>query len=143
MQISAYILSITSIVESLSLGKDYFSKMSIICQKIQAILDALSEHGEDVHDSEDEVADWSGHVALDKPVTRWGVVAQICARESLSGDEVHAFEQILKESIRVAPHVEKRWVIRALVKLNTEDAVKAILYQAFQHVDGEFVGHHS
>jgi hypothetical protein len=141
MQISAYILSITAIVESLSLEKDYFSQMNIICHKIQAILDALSEHGEDVSDGEEEVADWSGHVALDKPVTRWGVVAQICARDTFTGDEVHAFEQVLKESIRVAPHVEKRWVIRALVKLNTEDGVKAILYQAFQHVDGEFVGH--
>jgi hypothetical protein len=141
LQVSGYLLSLLLTAELLPHDVAFFAKFGMIVNKIQAILDALQEHGEDAADADDDVADWSGHVAADKPVARWNVIAQVCGRSSFSGEEIHNYEQVLKESIRVAPHVEKRWVIRALVKLNTDDAIKAILYQAFQHVDVEFVGH--
>ncbi len=141
LQISAYILASLNVADSVNLGDEYFSKLNIICHKIQAILDALSEHGDDAGDGDDDVADWAGHVASDKPIARWMAVASVCSGKNWTEAEILQFEQVLKESMRVAPHVEKRWVIRALVRLNTDDSIKAILYQAFQHVDAEFVGH--
>jgi hypothetical protein len=107
------------------------------CQKIQAILDALGESGDDGEEIDEEVADWAGHVSVDKPILRWNAVAQACA--GVSSSAMPEFEGILKEALRMASHVEKRWVLRALVRLNSEDSVKAILYQAFQHIDTDFV----
>lgn len=112
--------------------------MDLTCQKIQAILDALGESSGDGEEIDEEVADWAGHVSVDKPILRWNAVAQAIAGVLCA--ERPEFEGILKEALRMASHVEKRWVIRALVRLNSEDSVKAILYQAFQHIDTDFVG---
>lgn len=106
--------------------------------KIQAILDALTDSGEH-EDDDDEVADWAGHVAVDKPISRWDAVLHACFSPATAQGQLQEFETVLRESVRVAPHVEKRWVVRALARINSDDSVKAILYQAFQHVDQDFV----
>jgi hypothetical protein len=80
-------------------------------------------------------------VTVDRPIVRWNAVLQTCLKRDLLESEAHEYESVLKEAMRVAPHVEKRWVVRSLVKLGTDDAVKAILYQALQHVDADFVAH--
>lgn len=97
--------------------------------------------GEEHAQSEDEeVADWSGHVAHDHPILRWNAVAQVLLHQGTMCQKlIDDYERLLIEALRVAPHVEKRWVIRALARLGTDDAIKAILYQALQHVDSEFV----
>ena len=59
----------------------------------------------------------------------------------MTDKEKDYYERYIREGLRVAPHVEKRWIVRALVKLDTDDAIKAILYQALQHIDPEFVEH--
>lgn len=87
---------------------------------------------------EEEGADWSGHVAVDRPVVRWITLCQVLLSESVTAEIAAASERLLVEALRVAPHVEKRWVVRALVRLGSDDAIKALLYQAIQHVDAEF-----
>jgi hypothetical protein len=114
---------------------------------VQAVLNAVEDSGHGkVQESEEDKddfdgADWAGHISVDKPVLRWNAVLQICLNASLTLEDKKKYEQVLLEGMRIAPHAEKRWIIRSLVKIGTDDAVKAILYQAFQHVDTEFVSH--
>lgn len=119
---------------------------------VQAILEALAGAGVDADpqgnsgaegDDEEnaENVDWSGKKLVDKPILRWNAVLQVCLNGTLAPERLREHEQLLREAMRTAPHVDKRWVVRALVKLGTDDAIKAILYQALQHVDGEFVAH--
>lgn len=114
---------------------------------LQALLSALNANdisatkNEEEDDEYSEGADWSGRVAQDAPLLRWNAVLQVLSRTALSDEEKESYEDTLIEGMRVAPHVEKRWLVRALVRLGTDDCIKAVLYQAFQHVDAEFVIH--
>lgn len=156
-----YLLEVISRFQGILVGADRFQVVvskenlegvHVLTQTIQTILDAIdastshddakARGGEDEAESEDEGgADWNGHVAVDKPIVRWNAVLQTCLKKDLSAEEKAEFEGTLREAMRVAPHVEKRWVVRALVKLGTDDAIKAILYQALQHADTDFVAH--
>jgi hypothetical protein len=157
-----YLLEVVSRFQGILVGADRFQVVvskenlegiRVLTQTIQTILDAVdlstrSVEGKAARGQDDDAepddesgADWNGHVAVDKPILRWNAVLQTCLNKDVSLEEKHEFESTLREAMRVAPHVEKRWVVRALVKLGTDDAVKAILYQALQHADADFVAH--
>lgn len=90
-------------------------------------------------------SDWSGQLIIDHPVARWGAIVVGLHRERILSHrliETESFgwiENLLKESMRTAPHVEKRWVAKALAKMGSDESVKTLLYQGLQHIDSEFV----
>lgn len=97
-------------------------------------------------DHEQNVADWSGHFVIDRPIAKWGTVIEVLFKDklhfpknTLEADGKNS--KLLTESLRTANHVEKRWIARALASLATDDAVKTLLYQGLQHIDSEFVAH--
>ena len=153
LAMSDFIQEVISRLQAILVGAERFNvkvssetltSMNALCRSIQGILEAVEqsavpEESDVVEDSES--ADWSGHVSVDKPVLRWNTIVQVCLRTDLTTEEILEAETLLREAMRVAPHVEKRWVIRALVRIGSDDAIKAVLYQALQHVDLEFVAH--
>lgn len=117
------------------------SRFEAIAKKLQAMIDTIDASvAEPESDTEASPDDWSPAIK-DRPLVRWNSVLQVSTRGDLSQDEIVGHEHALRDAMKVAPHVEKRWVISSLVKLGTDDAIKAILYQALQHVDSEFVTH--
>ncbi|APJ02809.1 hypothetical protein [Silvanigrella aquatica] len=147
MEKEEYILEVTSRFQSILVGADRFkipimqptlSTLKDISLLIQNILDKTSQSDDDI---ENESSDWSGNVVADRPVLRWGAILQVCLNTHLNLEEKDYYEKFIREGLRVAPHVEKRWIVRALVKLDTDDSIKAILYQALQHIDTDFVEH--
>lgn len=108
-----------------------------------ATLAGLSD--EETHDGDENdsvAADWSGHLVVDRPIARWGAIIESqLASPYADSDETQTKTQLLSEALRTAPHVEKRWIARALARLGTDHAVKALLYQGLQHIDSEFVAH--
>ena len=143
----------------ITVSQETLTHLDIFAKTLQGLLDALeasqktadqeakqearqeatrkgTEAGEE---DDEETGDWSGNVVVDKPIRRWNAVVQTLLKDKW--EDPSELESTLKESIRVAPHTEKRWVVRALVRLGTDDAIKAVLYQALQHVDGDFVAH--
>lgn len=147
MEKEEYILEVTSRFQSILVGADKFrvpilqptlSTLRDISSLIQNILDKSSQ-SDDENDLES--SDWNGNILTDRPVLRWGAILQVCLNTNLTPEEKDYYEKFIREGLRVAPHVEKRWIVRALVKLDTDDAIKAILYQALQHIDSDFVEH--
>ena len=145
-----FLLEVVSRLHGVLVGADKFhvtvseetlKGVHTMATTVQSIFDALDESGKgsDEPESDDESADWSGHVSSDKPILRWNAILQVCLSNNMSAEVAEEHELLLRESMRVAPHVEKRWVVRALAKIGSDDAIKAILYQALQHVDNEFV----
>lgn len=127
-----------------SVSKETLEALKTLATTIQGILDAVDQSigGKDEPDAQDdEGADWAGHVSVDKIILRWNAVLQVCLKADFTPDERQDTETLLREAMRVAPHIEKRWIVRALTKLGSDDAVKAILYQGLQHVDVDFVAH--
>lgn len=129
---------------------DFFETAHKNAVQLHSVLSAISEtaqtesqttKGEETDDDAGDSGDWAGHVAQDRPLLRWDAILQVLGRKSLSEQEINEYESVLVEAMRVAPHVEKRWIVRALVRLGTDDCIKAVLYQAFQHVDADFVTH--
>jgi hypothetical protein len=118
-----------------------FQRFQKIAETLQAIVDAIDSANHDhENDADHNSEDW-GHAIKDRPIMRWNSILQVVLRADLSPEELLAHESILRDSMRVAPHVDKRWVVQALVCIGSDDAIKAILYQALQHVDSEFVAH--
>lgn len=113
----------------------------------QAILNTIHQPTSPIKQSDDdeaefdEHADWAGQVHRDLPLLRWNAVLQIALHSQIEKPFIANYEAVLVDSMRVSPHVDKRWIVHALAKLSTDDAIKAILYGAFQHVDSEFVAH--
>ena len=147
MEKEEYILEVTSRFQSILVGADRFrvpimqptlSTLRDISSLIQNILDSSSQSEEE---NDSESSDWNGNILADRPVLRWGAILQVCLNTNLTSEEKDYYEKFIREGLRVAPHVEKRWIVRALVKLDTDDAIKAILYQALQHIDADFVEH--
>ncbi|MBX9837076.1 MAG: hypothetical protein K2X69_02055 [Silvanigrellaceae bacterium] len=147
MEKDEYILEVTSRFQSILVGSNRFripitqktlSTLKDISNLIQNILDNTSQNEDE---TELESSDWSGNFLTDRPILRWGAILQVCLNSHLTMEEKDYYERYIREGLRVAPHVEKRWIVRALVKLDTDDAIKAILYQALQHIDPEFVEH--
>lgn len=145
MEKNEYILEVTSKFQSILVGAERFhipilqptlSTLRDISILIQHSLDSstLTEEESDI-----ENFDWNGNKLIDRPILRWGAILQICLNTHITLEEKDYYEKIIREGLRVAPHVEKRWIVKALVKLDTEDAIKAILYQALQHIDIDFV----
>ncbi|KAB8027777.1 hypothetical protein [Fluviispira multicolorata] len=150
MQKEEYILEVTSRFQSILVGADRFKlqvnqptlvTLKEISSLIQNILDKTEEKNHLDEDSDSEVADWNGNSVIDRPILLWEAILQVCLNTQLSREEKDYYELFLREGLRIAPHVEKRWIVRALVKLDTDDAIKAILYQALQHIDNDFVEH--
>lgn len=109
-----------------------------------------SDTGEDNPDAEEAdqgAVDWSGHIVIDRPIACWGSIIRALHMQSTqleeadSASQQFAMETQLKESMRTAKHVEKRWIARALAHLGSEESVKILLYQGLQHIDSEFVSH--
>lgn len=109
-----------------------------------------SDTGEDNPDAEEAdqgAVDWSGHIVIDRPIACWGSIIRALHMQSTqledadSASQQFAMETQLKESMRTAKHVEKRWIARALAHLGSEESVKVLLYQGLQHIDSEFVSH--
>ncbi len=147
MEKEEYILEVTSRFQSILVGSDRFrvpimqptlSTLRDISTLIQNILDNSTQND---LENDSESSDWNGNILIDRPVLRWGEILQVCLNTNLTSEEKDYYEKFIREGLRVAPHVEKRWIVRALVKLDTDDAIKAILYQALQHIDAEFVEH--
>ncbi|MEN9811247.1 MAG: hypothetical protein RLZZ488_2814 [Pseudomonadota bacterium] len=92
-------------------------------------------------ESSQSATDWSGYTVVDRPIARWGVILGILFEGEDDSDKARLEErsQFLAEAMRTSPHVEKRWILRALASLQTDQAVKTILYQGLQHIDAEFV----
>ncbi|WP_186649404.1 hypothetical protein [Fluviispira vulneris] len=150
MQKEEYILEVTSRFQSILVGADRFKlqvnqptlvTLKEISSLIQNILDKTEENKPQDEEADIEVADWSGNTIIDRPILLWEAILQVCLNTQLSCEEKDYYELFLREGLRIAPHVEKRWIVRALVKLDTDDAIKAILYQALQHIDIDFVEH--
>ncbi|WGL58735.1 hypothetical protein QEJ31_09355 [Pigmentibacter sp. JX0631] len=148
MEKDEYILEVTSRFQSILVGANQFrvpitqktlETLKDISNLIQSILDNTSQQTEEENDSDS--SDWNGNYYSDRPIMRWGAILQVCLNSNLSGEEKDFYEKFIREGLRVAPHVEKRWIVRALVKLDSDDAIKAILYQALQHIDIDFVEH--
>ena len=106
-----------------------------------------NDEGTENEDNESGATDWSGHTVVDRPIARWGTIlvaikmielSQWVTIDSAKRSEI---ESRLKEAMRTARHVEKRWIVRALASLGTDDAIKTLLYQGLQHIDSEFVSH--
>jgi hypothetical protein len=120
---------------------DLLERSERVALTIQAILDALDATKPELDpENESSSEDW-GHAIKDRPVLRWNAVLQVCLRSQIEAEHLGTYEAVLRDAMRVAPHVEKRWIVTALAKIGSDDAIKSILYQALQHVDGEFVGH--
>lgn len=111
-----------------------------LATRVQAVFDAVESADEPNPEDEVHAEDW-GHAIKDRPVLRWNAVLQVWVQNELPDAARDRYDLILRDALRVAPHVEKRWIVCALVKLGSDDAIKAILYQAIQHVDQEFVAH--
>lgn len=102
----------------------------------------------DSEETESAAADWSGHFIIDRPLARWGTIIETLFSglnasekpDTQNYDKALA-SRLLTESLRTAGHVEKRWIARALARLETDEGVKALLYQGLQHIDSEFVAH--
>ncbi len=148
MEKDEYILEVTSRFQSILVGANQFrvpitqktlQTLKEISTLIQSILDNTTQQVEE--DSESDCSDWNGNFFVDRPIMRWGAILQVCLNSNLNTEEKEFYEKFIREGLRVAPHVEKRWIVRALVKLDTDDAIKAILYQALQHIDNDFVEH--
>ncbi len=148
MEKDEYILEVTSRFQSILVGANQFrvpitqktlQTLKEISTLIQSILDNTIQHVEE--DSDSDCSDWNGNFFVDRPIMRWGAILQVCLNSNLNKEEKDFYEKFIREGLRVAPHVEKRWIVRALVKLDTDDAIKAILYQALQHIDNDFVEH--
>lgn len=128
----------------LSLSEKVLGELIETCTMIQGIVDTVNmvNHGESDSDSdESENADWAGHSSVDREFLRWSVIIQINQLQHISPAQQSEFEQILKDSIRVASHITKRWIIRALVGIDSEESIKTILYLGLQHADTELVAH--
>lgn len=147
MEKEEYILEVTSRFQSILVGANRFripitqttlSTLKEISSLIQNILDNTTLNEDE---NEVESSDWNGNYLIDRPILRWSAILQVCLNSNLAFEEKDYYERYIREGLRVAPHVEKRWIVRALVKLDTDDAIKAILYQALQHIDIDFVEH--
>ena len=141
-----YILEVITRFQSIIIGAEQYhiqvtqqtlSALKDISILIQNIIDSFDDNA-DNSDSEN-AADWNGQLIKDKPIARWNAILQVCLNKFLSTHEISFYEKILTESFRVAPHVEKRWIVRALVCLDSDEAIKSILYQALHHIDTDFV----
>lgn len=148
MEKDEYILEVTSRFQSILVGANQFrvpitqktlETLKDISKLIQTILDRTNIAIEE--ENEPESNDWNSNNLADRPIMRWGAILQVCLNSNLTEEEKQFYEKYIREGLRVAPHVEKRWIVRALVKLDTDDAIKAILYQALQHIDNDFVEH--
>jgi hypothetical protein len=149
--------------------QEVLDTLNHLAEQIQAIFDAVEQaEPEAANDSksssegleklngreedEEEPADLNQNVVslVDKPLLRWNSLVQtLCKDNKLP--QAHQSElstqsfNLLKNSLRLANHVDKRWVVKGLAKLasqntiHSEDAVKALLYQALQHIDQELV----
>ena len=125
------------------LNEGVIASVQDIVDTAHGIMAALQNPSEkDPSIEHNDVGDWRGYVAVDSPLQRWSTILKVCAERN-SDDPKFDKEQedTLKTALRVSPHVEKRWVVIALIALDSTDAIKAILYQSFQHVDIEFVIH--
>lgn len=133
------ILHVISRMEE-QISDSVFQTVDELATRVQAVFDAVESVEEPNPENEVNAEDW-GHAIKDRPVLRWNAVVQVWGRRELSDAARDRYDLVLRNALRVAPHVEKRWIVCALVKLGTDDAIKAILYQAIQHVDQEFVAH--
>jgi hypothetical protein len=106
-----------------------------------------NDDSSEVEESESSATDWAGHTVVDRPVARWGTILialklnELSQWVSIDSTKKIEIESRLKEAMRTARHVEKRWIVRALANLGTDDAIKTLLYQGLQHIDSEFVSH--
>ncbi len=122
-------------------------RYAAICETLQAMIATIEassgspESDGDSDNSQDSSPDDWGQAIADRPLLRWNAIVQSCLNDSLSLEDRAKYEGHLRDAMKVAPHVDKRWAVCGLVRLGTDDAIKAILYQALQHVDGEFVAH--
>jgi hypothetical protein len=128
-----------------------FSQMCLFLdpnRNVEALAGDGSDESAEGDDSDSGAADWSGHTVVDRPIARWGAI--IRALQSSPGTkelqktespEICEAETQLREAMRTAAHVEKRWIARALAQLGTDEAIKTLLYQGLQHIDGDFVSH--
>lgn len=145
-----YILEVTSRFQSIIIGADKFhvqvtqptlSALKDIANLIQSILDSVEEGNIENEDEEslESLTNWTGKQITDKPILRWNAILQVCLNSFLSQEELKFYEKVLCDGLKSAPHVEKRWVVRALVRLDSNDAIKAILYQTLNHIDNDFI----
>lgn len=129
------------------------SKLSNLVRFIEVLdpnrnVTALNSDSEEDSSEAEEIdasfADWSGHAVIDRPIARWGVILEVLLNNAREQDKNSGLtrderSQFLIEAMRTASHVEKRWILRALANMGTDNAVKTILYQCLQHIDSEFV----
>lgn len=111
---------------------------------VTALNSDSEEESTEAEEIDSSFTDWSGHAVIDRPIARWGVILEVLLNnftehEKNSASKRDERSQFLIEAMRTAPHVEKRWILRALASLGTDNAVKTILYQCLQHIDSEFV----
>jgi hypothetical protein len=146
MEKEEYILEVTTRFQSILVGSDRFKiplqqKTLLTLKEISDLIQNILDKSNNFYEIDAEFSDWSGNILFDRPILRWGAILQVCLNTNLTTEEKEYYEKYLREGLRVAPHVEKRWIVRALVKLDTEEAIKAVLYQALQHIDADFVEH--
>jgi len=103
-----------------------------------------SDENTDSEESDQATTDWSGNTIVDRPIARWGAILGAVATShefSMNSaiEELSDIEKHLREAMRTANHVEKRWVVRALARISTDEAIKTLLYQGLQHIDSDFV----
>jgi hypothetical protein len=116
-------------------------------QNVTSLQTDSNDDSSDSDDNDSPASDWSGQVIIDHPVARWGAVVIGLHREIIlshrltEAQSIDWIENLLKESMRTAPHVEKRWVAKALARMGSDESVKTLLYQGLQHIDSEFVAH--
>ncbi|MEY4066373.1 MAG: hypothetical protein RIR26_2581 [Pseudomonadota bacterium] len=126
-----------------------FSSLTELLDPNRNVTSLQAESSEELQEADDvdsPASDWSGQVVVDHPVARWGAILfgilqdDLLKRNLIGPASITPFENLLKESMRTAPHVEKRWVAKALAKIGSDDSVKTLLYQGLQHIDSDFVG---
>jgi len=115
---------------------------------VEALTGEGTEEPAESDEGEAGAADWSGHMVVDRPVARWGAVIRALQstvseskKQVAESSALAETETQLREAMRTATHVEKRWIAKALAQLGTDEAIKTLLYQGLQHIDGDFVSH--
>lgn len=132
-----YILEVTSRFQSILVGSYQFKVqitektlniLNDLSRVVQNILDTLSNDNEGKETSFD-----------DKPILRWNAILQVFLNPTLNEAQLKTYETSLIAGLRTAPHLEKRWIVRALIKIDSNEAIKTVVSEGLQSLDKAFV----
>ena len=93
-------------------------------------------------DEEDESDSSSQNIETTGTIEKWEIYLRILqaliGKEQFS-EKITDIEKSVIYAAKSLPHVEKRWAICALAKINSDESIRSLLYYGFSHLDTEFV----